>query len=80
MGHEDVKIQQTYGFHFPKGTDSAIIDKWNEACKQAVSTDAYKAINDDYGSVVTTYFGADATKVWQEQMDYYMSFDKYFTW
>ena len=80
MGHEDVKIQQTYGFHFPKGTDSAIIDKWNEACKQAVSTDAYKAINDGYGSVVTTYFGADATRVWQEQMDYYMSFDKYFTW
>ena len=80
MGHDDIKIQQTYGFHFPKGTDPRIIEKWNEACAKCVATDSYKQINDGYGSVVTTYYGDDATAVWASEMEYYMGFDKYFTW
>lgn len=80
MGYEDIKIKQTYGFFFPKGTDQAIIDKWNDACAEAVSTDAYKEINDGYGSVVKTYFGEDAEAVWADEMDYYMGFEQYFTW
>lgn len=80
MGYDDIKIQQTYGYQFPKGTDQAIIDKWNDACAQVVATDAYKEINDGYGSVVATYYGQDATDVWAQEMEYYMGFEKYFLW
>jgi tripartite-type tricarboxylate transporter receptor subunit TctC len=60
-------ITKIFGFYMPKGTDSAIVEKWTAALEKAVNSDAYKAVCDSYAVVPTFYGGQDALTLHNDQ-------------
>lgn len=42
LGYDELAAYMEFGFFFPQGTDEAIIDKFNEACRVATQAESYK--------------------------------------
>ena len=65
----DWKLTKWFGYFFPKGTDPAIIAKFNAGVESAVATDQFKEHCDIY--YVTPYYlgGEDAVKLLDDQYE-----------
>jgi tripartite-type tricarboxylate transporter receptor subunit TctC len=79
LGYE-VEVAMQYGFAFPKGTDEAIIDKFNSAVQIALNSDEFKEKNVYYGSKTSFYTKEEAWEQWDASYDFFMKYEKYFTW
>ncbi len=60
-------VTKIFGFYMPKGTDSAIVEKWEAAVEKAVNSDAYKEVCDSYAVTPAFTGGQDALTLHDEQ-------------
>lgn len=60
-------ITKIFGFYMPKGTDPAIIEKWENALEKALNSEAYAKVCEQYAVTPAFCKGADALTLHDEQ-------------
>ena len=66
---QDCDITKIFGFYMPKGTDPAIVAKWDAALEKAVMSDAYAEVCEQYACSPVFYEGDEALKLHDEQYE-----------
>lgn len=69
----DLEAYMYFGFFFPKGTDQAVIDKFNAACEQIIASDSYVELLSKYNAQPVFYAGDAAVTEWDKMLTSFLA-------